>query len=32
LAAAGVVLVVPLVLLSILVRLFSPWHDEHKVA
>src|SRR3974377_2114306 len=28
LAAAGVVLVVPLILLSILVRLFSPWHDE----
>jgi len=32
LAAAGVVLLVPLILLSILVRVFSPWEEETKAA
>ena len=32
LAAAGVVLLVPLILLAILVRLFSPWEEEPKAA
>ena len=32
LLAAGIVLVVPVILLSILVRLFSPWEDEARHA
>jgi Ni/Fe-hydrogenase subunit HybB-like protein len=32
LAAAGVVLLIPFILLSILVRIFSPWDDEHQAA
>jgi Ni/Fe-hydrogenase subunit HybB-like protein len=32
LAAAGIVLLVPLILLAILVRLFSPWEEETKAA
>lgn len=32
LAAAGLVLLVPFILLSILVRLFSPWHDAPQAA
>jgi Ni/Fe-hydrogenase subunit HybB-like protein len=32
LAAAGVVLTIPLILLAVLVRLFSPWHEEAQAA
>jgi Ni/Fe-hydrogenase subunit HybB-like protein len=32
LAAAGIVLTIPLILLAVLVRLFSPWHDEPQAA
>jgi len=32
LLAAGIVLAVPLVLLSVLVRLFTPWHDAPRAA
>jgi len=31
-AMAGIVLLVPLILLSVLVRLFTPWHDAAKAA
>jgi len=32
LLAAGIVLLVPLILLSVLVRLFTPWHDATRAA
>ena len=32
LLAAGVVLTIPLILLSVLVRLFTPWHDAPQAA
>lgn len=32
LLAAGIVLTIPLILLSVLVRLFTPWHDATKAA
>jgi Ni/Fe-hydrogenase subunit HybB-like protein len=32
LLAAGVVLLIPLILLSVLVRLFTPWHDATQAA
>jgi len=32
LLASGIVLLVPLILLSVLVRLFTPWHDAPKAA
>ena len=32
LLTAGIVLLVPLILLSVLVRLFTPWHDAAKAA
>jgi Ni/Fe-hydrogenase subunit HybB-like protein len=32
LLAAGIVLLVPLILLSVLVRLFTPWHDATQAA
>jgi Ni/Fe-hydrogenase subunit HybB-like protein len=32
LLAAGIVLMIPLILLSVLVRLFTPWHDAHQAA
>ncbi len=32
LLAAGIVLTVPLILLSVLVRLFTPWHDAPRAA
>jgi predicted membrane protein len=32
LAAAGVVLLIPFILLSVLVRIFSPWDDAHQAA
>jgi Ni/Fe-hydrogenase subunit HybB-like protein len=32
LLAAGIVLAIPMIMLSVLVRLFSPWHDEPKAA
>jgi Ni/Fe-hydrogenase subunit HybB-like protein len=32
LAAAGVVLLIPFILLAVLVRLFSPWDDAHQAA
>lgn len=32
LLAAGIVLIVPMILLSVLVRLFPPWHDATQVA
>ncbi|MBI2716436.1 MAG: polysulfide reductase NrfD [Rhizobiales bacterium] len=32
LLAAGIVLTVPLILLSVLVRLFTPWHDSPRTA
>lgn len=32
LLAAGIVLLIPLILLSVLVRLFTPWHDAPQAA
>ena len=32
LLAAGIVLTIPLILLSVLVRLFTPWHDAPQAA
>ena len=32
LLAAGIVLAIPLILLSVLVRLFTPWHDAPRAA
>jgi Ni/Fe-hydrogenase subunit HybB-like protein len=32
LLAAGIVLTVPLILLSVLVRIFTPWHDAPRAA
>ena len=32
LLAAGIVLTIPLILLAVLVRLFSPWHDAPQAA
>ena len=32
LLAAGMVLLIPLILLSVLVRLFTPWHDATQAA
>jgi predicted membrane protein len=32
LLAAGIVLTIPLILLSVLVRLFTPWHDAPRAA
>jgi len=32
LLAAGIVLLVPMILLSVLVRLFPPWHDATQAA
>ena len=32
LLAAGIVLIIPMILLSVLVRLFPPWHDAPQAA
>ena len=30
--AAGIVLAIPMIMLSVLVRIFSPWHDATQAA